>query len=123
MSIWLAFGLGTVVQDHIFIDARAAITQSSRNGGLGFAGPQLISRSQQTQVITTSVAPIARYSFGGYVDGELRYNYATSLFQQGSLFGSSDTTTPSSTNLNDAIGNEVTLTSLPAGCLRISARD
>ena len=104
-----AFGLGTVVQDHIFIDRRAAITQASQNGGLGFAGPELISRSQQTQLITASVAPIARYSFGGYVDAELRYNYAMSLFDQGSLFGGSDTTTPSTTNLSNAIGNEVTL--------------
>ena len=36
----LAYGLGTVVQDHIFIDARAAMTQVSRTGGLGFAGPK-----------------------------------------------------------------------------------
>jgi len=104
-----AFGLGTVVQDHIFIDGRAAITQFSPIGGLGFAGPQLISRSQKTQLITTSVAPIARYSFGGYVDSELRYNYAMSLFDQGSLFGGSGKTGPSTTNLSNATANEVTL--------------
>ena len=30
------------MQDHIFIDARAAMTQASRTGGLGFAGPNLL---------------------------------------------------------------------------------
>jgi uncharacterized protein (PEP-CTERM system associated) len=107
----LAYGLGTVVRDHLFVDARAVITQASQTGGLGFAGPGLIRQSDQTQVITTSLTPIARQSFGGYVDGELRYNYATVMFQQGSLLGNSSTpgTAPSSTNLNNATQNEATI--------------
>ncbi len=36
----LSYGLGTVVRDHIFIDTRAAITQASRTGVLGFADPE-----------------------------------------------------------------------------------
>ena len=55
----LGYGLGTVVQDHVFIDARAAMTQVSRLGGLGFAGPSLIPTSDQTQLFTTSLTPIA----------------------------------------------------------------
>ena len=74
------------MQDHIFIDGRAAITQASRTGGLGFADPDLIQKSEQTQVITTSLTPIARQSFGGYVDGELRYNYGVTLFRGGRPF-------------------------------------
>ena len=104
----LGYGLGTVVQDHIFIDGRAAITQTSRTGGLGFAEPGLIRNSDQTQLITASVTPIARQSFGGYVDSELRYNHSVSLFQQGSLLGNSNA--PSSSNLNDASSNGVTAT-------------
>jgi uncharacterized protein (PEP-CTERM system associated) len=108
----LAYGLGTVVQDHLFIDARAAITQFSRSGGLGFAPTAVIPRSQQTQVITTSLTPIARQSFGRYVDSELRYNYAIVRSDQGSLFGNGTVPppVPTSTNLQDATRNEVTAT-------------
>lgn len=109
----LAYGFGTVVRDHLFVDARAAITQASQTGGLAFAGPELIQNSNQTQVLTTSLTPIARQSFGGYVDGELRYNYSMVRFQPGSLLGSANTTAPSTalplTNLRDATRNEGTL--------------
>ncbi|MGD9614499.1 MAG: TIGR03016 family PEP-CTERM system-associated outer membrane protein [Alphaproteobacteria bacterium] len=116
----LAYGLGTIVRDHLFIDARTAITQASRTGGIGFADPELVRRSDQTQVITTSLTPIARQSFGGYVDGELRYNYGVVRSLDGGLFGGSDTTasgtTPASTNLRNATRNEATL-SLATGRL------
>ena len=86
------------------------MTQTSRTGALGFASPTLLRNSDQTQVITTSVTPFARQSFGGYVDSDLRYNHSTSTFSQGSLLGnSSPSTAPASTNLDDATQNEATL--------------
>ena len=85
----LAYGLGTVVTDHIFIDGRAAISDTSRTGGFAFAGPTQIPNSQAQQVITTSVTPIARQSFGGYVDSELRYNFSSTQSTSGGLFGGS----------------------------------
>jgi uncharacterized protein (PEP-CTERM system associated) len=107
----LSYGLGTVVQDHIFIDARAAITQASRTGAFGFADPEVTRRSDLTHVITTSLTPIARQSFGGYVDGELRYNYGIVRSTQGGLLGDSDTdtvTTP--TSLSGTTRNAATAT-------------
>lgn len=104
----LAYGLGTVVQDHLFIDARAGMTQTSRNGGVAFASPSVIRTSDQVQVITTSLSPIARYSFGGYVDSEFRSNFSTVMYQNGSLLGSSGSA-PSSGNLNNATSNEATV--------------
>lgn len=101
----LAYGLGTVVQDHIFIDGRAAITQTSQSGGLIFAAPQLIPNSDLTQVYTFSVTPIARQSFDGYFDGDLRYNFAGSLFQN-----PNNANTTTFTNLNNAIRNQATAT-------------
>ena len=116
----LAYGLGTVVRDHVFIDARAAITQVSRTGGLGFADASVARRSDLTHVITTSLTPIARQSFGGYVDGELRYNYGLVRSTDGGVFGSSDTAAPdtaaASTNLQNATRNQATL-SLATGRL------
>jgi uncharacterized protein (PEP-CTERM system associated) len=110
----LGYGLGTVVEDHVFIDARAAMTQVSRIGGLGFAGPNLIPTSDQTQLFTSSVTPIFRQSFGGYADGELRYNYGVARSDNGGLFGTGSsntaTTVPASTNLSNATINEVTAT-------------
>jgi uncharacterized protein (PEP-CTERM system associated) len=107
----LSYGLGTVVQDHIFIDARAAITQASRTGTFGFADPEVTRRSDLTQVITTSLTPIARQSFGGYVDGELRYNYGIVRSTRGGLFGDSDTdTTTTTTNLSSTTRNAATAT-------------
>jgi uncharacterized protein (PEP-CTERM system associated) len=102
----LAYGLGTVVQDHVFVDTRAAITQVSRTGGLGFAGPQVIQRSQDTQVMTASLSPVARNSFGGYVDSELRYNYGLVRSQPGGFFGNGNA--PAANNLQDATSNAVT---------------
>jgi uncharacterized protein (PEP-CTERM system associated) len=104
-----AYGLGTVVRDHLFIDGRSVITQVSRTGGLGFAEPTLLRRSDTTQLFTTSVTPIARESFGGYVDGEVRYNFATTSSQDGSLLGGSNTVTSNlGTNLQNSTRNEVT---------------
>ena len=83
----LAYGLGTVVTDHLFIDGRAAITDTSRTGGFAFAGPSAHPELAGAQRSQTSVTPIARQSFSGYVDSELRYNFSTTQSTSGSLFG------------------------------------
>jgi hypothetical protein len=69
-----AYGLGTVVPETFFIDGRAAVSQLSTSGGVGFSNPALIPRSQQTQVFTTSVTPILRERFGELVEADLRAN-------------------------------------------------
>ncbi len=106
----LAYGLGTVVMDHLFIDGRAAITDTSRTGGFAFAGPTLIPASQAQQVITTSVTPIARQSFGGYVDSELRYNFSSTQSTSGSFFGGSSVSPLIAPNLQNATQNAGTAT-------------
>ncbi|MGE0258272.1 MAG: TIGR03016 family PEP-CTERM system-associated outer membrane protein [Alphaproteobacteria bacterium] len=107
----LAYGLGTVVTDHVFIDGRAAITETSQTGGLAFASPSLIPNSQAQQVITASVSPFARQSFGGYVDSELRYNYSTVQTTSGnSAVNANPSPLLFAPNLQDATQNAVTAT-------------
>jgi len=111
----LGYGLGTVVRDHVFVDGRAAITQLSQRGGVGFANSTLIPPSQQTQAAVLSLSPIIRQSIGDFVDGEFRYNYAMNLFQNGSLLSNSTTTAPPSatvpsTSLSNTTTNAATMT-------------
>jgi uncharacterized protein (PEP-CTERM system associated) len=110
----LAFGLGTIVREHVFVDARAAITQVPRTGGFGFASPTLIPSSEQSQATLISVTPIVRQAIGDWALGEFRYNYGLSSFKNGGLL--SNTTSPSATPslssaaLADTSQNEATLT-------------
>lgn len=106
-----AFGLATVVPEHLFVDGRAAITQLSRTGGVGFANATNILPSEQTQALTTSLSPILRTSFGDALDGELRYIYALNLFSNGTLLNNTPVATPASTlpALSNTAQNEVTL--------------
>ena len=111
----LGYGLGTVVRDHVFVDGRAAITQLSRSGGVGFANSTVIPPSQQTQAGILSLSPIVRQSIGDFVDGEFRYNYGMNLFQNGSLLSNSTTTVPPSatvpsTSLSNTTTNAATMT-------------
>lgn len=107
------YGLGTVVRDHVFVDARAAITQLSRAGGVAFASPSVIPPSQESQAIAVSMSPFVRQSIDGWVDGELRYTYGLNLFQNGSLLSNSSTTSTATTvpsaSLSNATRNEGTL--------------
>jgi len=107
----LAFGLGTIVRDHLFIDGRAAFTPISQTGTFGFASPSLIPTSQQTQALSLSFTPIARGSIDDLVDGEFRYNYSISRFLNGGLlsnsssvnaFGNSPLTSTANTDQNEA---------------------
>src|SRR5581483_10944519 len=95
--------------DHLFIDGRAAVTETSRTGGFPFVAPGLIPNSQATQVITTSVSPFARQSFGGYVDSELRYNFSSTQSTNGSLLGNANPS-PFAPNLQNATQNAATAT-------------
>ena len=111
----LAFGLATVVRDHVFVDGRATVTQLSTTGGVGFANPTIVPSSQQTQATVISLSPIVRESIDGYVDGEFRYNYGLSMFGSGSLLNNTASTVPSATTVpsntpSDATTNEATLT-------------
>src|SRR6266851_1095371 len=103
-----AYGLGTVVPEVFFVDGRAAVSQLSTSGGVGFSNPALIPRSQQTQVFTTSVTPILRERFGDLVEADLRANLG--LVNSGNtLLGSSGGPSPS-TSLGNAQQERSTLT-------------
>jgi len=102
-----AFGLATIIRDHLYVDGRAAFTPLSRVGGVGFANSNIIRPSQQTQAFVTSFSPIARGSFGDLFDAELRYNYSADIFNNGSLLN--NTTPSSASSLTDTTQNEVTL--------------
>jgi hypothetical protein len=107
----VGFGLGTIVRDHVFLDMRAAVTPLANTAGIGFAQPSTLRNSQQTQSETISLTPIARESFDGYVDGELRYNIGVSTFQNGSFLSNSNSPTPvTSTSPSDTTQQDATLT-------------
>jgi uncharacterized protein (PEP-CTERM system associated) len=101
--------LVTVVPNQLFIDTRAAITQLSQAGGVGFAPSSVIPQSEQTQAYLASISPILRESFGDWVDTEFRYNYGVNTFSNGSLFGSSTGAGSSSSSLSNSTQNEATL--------------
>ncbi len=73
-------GVGTVVPDLLFVDARSVLTQASLAPGLGFINPAQLPRNQQTQVYSNTVSPYLRESFGGFVDTELRYRFGSTNF-------------------------------------------
>lgn len=110
----LAFGLGTLVRDHLFIDGRAEVTQLSGSGGFGFASPTLIPPGQQTQAILFSVTPIARETVGDLLVGEFRYNYSISMFNNGGFLNTATQSTPSAPPplpvLTNTTQNDATLT-------------
>lgn len=108
----LAYGLGTIIPEHVYVDARGALTQFAGGGGTGFANPASIPPSQQTQALVTSFSPIVRGSLDGLVEGEFRYNFGLTMFKNGSsLFAGSPGAVPSTTPtaLSDTIQNEATL--------------
>lgn len=109
----LGFGLGTIVRDHVYVDARAAMTQLSQTGGFAFATSNLIPPSQQVQTTTLSLTPVVRESFNGWVDAELRYNLGLDMFNNGSLLNNNKTATSNAaipTTLSDTIQHDATLT-------------
>src|SRR5262249_7581004 len=103
----IGMGFGTVVRDHVFVDARAAIFQLANTGGIAFASPSTIPASQQSQNVVVSFTPIVRESFDGYVDSELRYNYGLTMSGSGGLLG--DSTNPMASPLANTTQNDVTL--------------
>src|SRR6266851_1414048 len=104
-----AYGLGTVVPEVFFVDGRAAISQLSTSGGVGFSNPALIPRSQQTQVFTTSVSPIIRERFGDLVEADLRANLGIVNSGNSVLIGNSGGPAPT-TSLGNVQQERSTLT-------------
>src|SRR5262249_13011543 len=76
----------------------------------------IVPASQQTQNTVVSFTPIARESFDGYVDSELRYNYGLTMSGSGGLLGNSTSsvaaplanTTQNDATLRLATGRRVT---------------
>lgn len=70
------YGFLVVSPEHLLLDGRAAILQVSNAGGIGFGNPALVPAGQQSSILTTSVTPILRESFG-LVDADFRYNHSS----------------------------------------------
>ena len=101
-------GTGTVLPDHLFVDAASYITQGSTLPGLGFLQPSLLPSNQQTQVYSNTVSPYFRQSIYGLLDTELRYRFGATNF--GGTTAIASTTSPFASNLASGILNEGTLT-------------
>jgi uncharacterized protein (PEP-CTERM system associated) len=101
------YAFATIAPEHLYLDGRGSIFQVSPVGGAGFANPTLGTLIQPQTVLTTSVTPIYRQSFGDLVETDLRYNHS-SLSPLGSL---SQSGTPGATNTLAATeNNQGTLT-------------
>jgi uncharacterized protein (PEP-CTERM system associated) len=76
------FGTGTLtaVQDLLFFDANASISNQSRLGGRGFGNTSQIPTSSSTQTIAYSGAPYAKFHFGDTGDAVVRYQYSETMF-------------------------------------------
>jgi hypothetical protein len=92
----VGYGLATIVPGSLYVDGRAQITEVSTAGGAGFATtPSALSPSERSQVMTTSITPIVRQSFGNLVDADLRYTFGMANFSSPFLSGNSPATSPS----------------------------
>lgn len=104
------YGLATISPDHLYIDGRASLFQVSPTGNGGFANPQLGGFTNPETLLTTSVTPVWRESWGNLVDTDLRYSHGT-VSPLGALSTTSNTTAPSSsTALSAAEANQGSLT-------------
>jgi uncharacterized protein (PEP-CTERM system associated) len=74
-----AYGLATIAPDHLYLDARGSLLQVSPSGNGGFANPQLNGFVTPQTVLTTSISPVWRQSFGDLIETDLRYNYGSVL--------------------------------------------
>jgi uncharacterized protein (PEP-CTERM system associated) len=99
--------LTTVVPDTLFLDLRSSLSEASTNGGVGFTNVNQLPTSQLTQVFTNSVSPYYRKSFGDLADLEVRYNFSSATFSNGSLLKSTPAT---AAPISDSTSNEGTIT-------------
>ena len=88
------FGTGTLtaVQDMLFLDLNASISNASRSSGRGFNNTSQIPTSQSTQSIAYTASPYARFHFGDSGDAEVRYSLSQTVFD-GNTGATVDTTT------------------------------
>jgi hypothetical protein len=108
-----ASGIAAVMPDHLFLDAKSAISQTDRFGAAGFAPISQLSTNQITEVYTNTASPYFRYSYGGLVDAELGYRVASTIFggNNGALQPSPllPGVPPTTTALANSLSNDGTL--------------
>ena len=105
-----ASGLGTVVPDKLFVQAKSSISVASAIPGLGFTSPTLLPRQQQTQVFVNNVSPYLRESIDGYVDTELRYTFGATNFLGNTGVAAPIGSPAFNNNLTNGVLNEGTFT-------------
>jgi uncharacterized protein (PEP-CTERM system associated) len=97
------YGLATISPGHLYVDGRASLVQVSPTGNGGFANPALGGLMNPETLLTTSVTPVWRESWGDLVETDLRYNHG-SVSSVGAL------STTSSSALDATETNQGTLT-------------
>jgi uncharacterized protein (PEP-CTERM system associated) len=96
-----ASGTATAIQDHLFLDAKGAVTPTAQFGAAGFAPISQLPKSQTTQLYSSYLSPYFRESYAGEVDAELRYSFAST---------NSGSNADGGTTLSNSVSNEGTLT-------------
>ncbi len=100
-------GTGTILPDRLFVDVASSINEASTLPGLGFVSPSLLPRTQRTLTFTNTVSPYLRENYEDWLQGELRYRFASTDY----LLNNGVTSTPNPLNNTLANGtlNEGTL--------------
>ena len=75
-----ASGTATAIQDHLFVDAKSSVGPAAQFGGAGFIPLSQLPKSQTTQLYSSYLSPYFRETYGGQVDAELRYSFASTNF-------------------------------------------
>jgi len=76
----LGFSTHELMEDLFFIENQASISlQTINDDGALTAGAQARD-DNQSEVVNTSISPVARYRFGSWVDVETRYRFSQVLF-------------------------------------------
>jgi uncharacterized protein (PEP-CTERM system associated) len=90
----------TVVPDLFFVDLRAYAAQQSIAGFAGPGGTTALSRSDQVQTTSFSIAPTLRHRFGSIATAELGYTVTRTAFDAG---GNVITTPGAAQSLNQTV--------------------
>ncbi len=103
-------GLGEIVENYLFIDARSSISAEPVNSNAGVSAFDRSLPGNQVQVINNSISPYLAHDFAGWASGELRYRESALDYSAANTNSQAQTVTPTgpaSIDLSNSVTNEV----------------
>jgi uncharacterized protein (PEP-CTERM system associated) len=76
----LGNGTLNIVQDYLFLDLNASMSEQSRSGARGFGNTNEVASGDRTQQMTFAASPYARFHLGDFATSEVRYRVSQTSF-------------------------------------------